>query len=323
MISSKSLMTFIIPTYNSGEYLELALGCLAKQSNPNFEVLVIDDRSNDETEKIAKAYLKKLNLVFFRKTNKMRRGAAASINYGFLKVETRYWALLDSDALLKPNWVATIVNLLAKSSSDDVVGAPILASKIGGLVAYLIGLEIESRYEKLNEGHLHHLSTCNIAGKKNVLQYIKLNEDLDYAYDHELSFQLNQNQIFFQLTKKTNCAHINKSGWLKYFYQQYKIAKYHSFLSKKMPQRAIKGDEISPSYLLLQPTALILSLVFIFINYFVSAVFILIMILLNWKFLSYTRGKNLLYIFPVIILIIIKNIAWILGAVVGTLKKRI
>lgn len=319
----KYLLTIIIPTYNSEKYLEAALERLFEQTNHNFEVLIVDDRSSDKTEKIANTFSDDLKLTFFKKTNKMRRGAATSINYAFSKIDTKYWALLDSDALLKSNWAEIIINFLEDNPNSDVIGAPILASKKGGLSAYLIGLEIESRYQKLNEGRLNHLSTCNIAGKKEVLKYINLNEDLDYAYDHELSFQLKTNGIFFYLTKKTNCEHINKSGFFKYFLQQYKIAKYHSFLSKKMPKQALKGDEISPNILLLQPIALILSLIFLFINYLISIFFILCMIILNWKFLYYSARKNLLFIFPVILLILLKNIAWVCGAFVGTIKRRV
>lgn len=317
----KKLLTIIIPTFNSLEYLESTLNCLARQTNHNFSVLIIDDRSSDKTEQIAKKYSKNLNLIFFKKTKKMKRGAAASINFAFSKTVTKYWALLDSDAFLKLNWVDTVVSLLEKNLNINVVGSPILASKKGGLWAYLIGLEIESRYQKLKEGQLAHLSTCNIAGKKEIQKYIKLNEDLDYAYDHELSFQLNNNRIFFNLTKKTSCEHVNKNGFFKFFMQQYKIAKYHTFLSKKMPKRAIAGDEISPNYLLLQPIALILSLIFIFFNYWIAVTFILCMILLNWYYLVYCIKRNLLFIFPVVVLIILKNLAWVCGAFIGIMRK--
>lgn len=321
MVSAKKDLTIIIPTYKSDDYFEVTLNHLAKQTAKNFKVLIIDDNSDDETKKIADSFSDKIDITF--EIKKGKKGAAASINYAFSKITTPYWALLDSDAFLKPNWVDTIVNLLEKNSGNDVVGAPILASKKGGLLAYLIGLEIESRYQKLNEGSLRHLSTCNIAGKKKILKYIKLNEDLDYAYDHELSFQLTTNRILFILTKQTSCEHVNKSGFFKYFLQQYKIAKYHSFLSKKMPKQALKGDEISPNYLLLQPFSLILSLIFLFINYKISAIIILIMILLNWKFLHYSSRKNFLFVFPMIILILLKNIAWVCGAFVGTVKRNI
>lgn len=320
MVLVKKDLTIIIPTYKSDDYFEATLNHLTKQTVRNFKVLIIDDNSGDKTKQIADSFSDKIDIAFENKKGK--KGAAASINYAFSKITTPYWALLDSDAFLKPNWVGVIINLLEKNPSD-VVGAPIFASKKGGLVAYLIGLEIESRYQKLKEGRLHHLSTCNIAGKKEVLKYIKLNEDLDYAYDHELSFQLKTNGVFFNLTKKTNCEHINKSGFFKYFLQQYKISKYHSFLSKKMPKQALKGDEISPISLLLQPLALILSLVFLLINYKVSVIIIFFMIFLNWKFLIYGSRKNISFVFPIIMLILLKNIAWIFGAFVGTIKKNI
>lgn len=317
----KVSLTIVIPTFNSGKYLETTLKCLAKQTLQSFQILIIDDNSEDGTKKIAESFCDKIDIAF--EVKKGKKGAAASINYAFSKINTKYWALIDSDAFLKPNWVETTTGLLEKTSRNDVIGAPILASKTGGTIAYLIGLEIESRYQKLNERRLHHLSTCNIAGKKQILQYIKLNENLFYSYDHELSFQLSAKGIFFVLTKKTSCEHLNKSGFYKYFLQQYNIAKYHIILSKTMPKQAVLGDEISPNYLLLQPLALILSLVFLLINYKISVIIIFFMIILNWKFLIYGSKKNILFIFPIIMLILLKNIAWIFGAFVGTIKKNI
>lgn len=322
-MNDTKLLTIIIPTFNSDEYLDATFKCLIKQTNSNFKVVIIDDRSTDQTEKIARKYSEILDLLFIKKTKRIRKGAAASINYAFSKVTTDYWALLDSDAFLRSNWVATMIKSLEKDSSNNVFGGPIFASKTGGLIAYLIGLDIESRYNKLKEGPLHHLSTCDIAGKKEVLKYIKLNEELNYAYDHELSFQLRTNQIIFHLTKKTGCEHVNKSGFLRYFNQQYKIAKYHSFLSKKMPKQAAKGDEMSPNTLLLQPLALVFSLLCIFINFWVSIALIIFIMLLNFNFLSYSFKKNILFIFPVMLLIILKNIAWICGAFVGTVRSKV
>lgn len=318
-MNNQKLLTIIIPTYNSGIFFYETLRHLAEQTDQRFKVLVVDDNSCDDTILIAKKFTKKLSIKIIQKTKKNKKGAAASINFALLKIDTKYFALIDSDAYLNCNWVEVILPLLSKRK---IIGAPIFALMDAGAIAYVCGLEIESRYDRIKEGELRHLSTCNLAGRSALTKLINLDETLDYAYDHQLSFQLKKKGVFFFLTKKTFCHHVNKGGLLNFFRQQYKIAKHHTFLSKSMKKEALEGDEISPSYLVLQPVFLFLSIIFLFINSWLSVALLIGVLLLNIHFLIYVIKKYLIYLPVAVALIIIKNLAWLLGVPVGLLKRK-
>lgn len=313
-------LTIIIPTFNSEKYIEKTLSHLVSQTSKDFRVIVIDDNSKDNTRKIAEKFKTLFSLDIVNKSSNYKTGGASSINLGFKLVNTKYWALIDSDAFLKKNWVK---EMLKELKNKNVVGAPIYAYKNGGLVAFLIGLDIEQRYSRINKKWVRHLSTCNIAGNVDVLKYIHLNDKLKYAYDHELSFQLKKNGVLFYLTKNTGCYHVNKNGFMNYFFQQYKIAKYHLFLSKKMGIEAREGDEISPNYLILQPFFMALSLILIPFFPIWATICLIIVLILNYSYILFGLRKNIFYLPLLIVLVYIKNIAWIIGSFEGLLRKDI
>jgi glycosyltransferase involved in cell wall biosynthesis len=311
-------LTIIIPTYNSAEYINQTLKCLNRQTSDDFKVVLIDDHSTDETLDLIKKFAWKKNISVIDKPKRITKGAAASLNYLFPRIDTPYLALIDSDCYLKANWVEKV---LEKLPCHKLVGAPILAVKDKGLIAYLIGLEIESRYKKIKSKNLKHLSTCNLAGESKIFKKLKLNEHLEYAYDHQLSFILRSKGFQFYLTKETSCEHGNAKNLVGFFEQQFKIAKYHTRLAKKMPKEAMEGDEISPNYLILQPIAVFGILSSAFFSYQLALLFLGFLLFLNNYYLTYLLKKKLaLYLLPATWLIILKNFAWLIGAVSGAVR---
>jgi glycosyltransferase involved in cell wall biosynthesis len=91
--------SIIIPTYNRADLIECTIKSVLGQSFDDFEIIVIDDGSTDNTEKI----LKKFAAVNFRyfKIENGERGAAR--NYGVTKAKGKYVFFLDSDDILFPN----------------------------------------------------------------------------------------------------------------------------------------------------------------------------------------------------------------------------
>lgn len=307
----KNNLTIVIPTFNSAKYINKTLECLKKQTKQNFTIFIIDDNSTDDTQKIAEKFP---NVSFFQKNKKLPKGAAASLNYILKKITSPYLALIDSDTYLHENWTETMSKILEK---EKIVGAPILADKKNGLVAYLAGLEIESRYENLPKT-LNHLSTCNLALQTKILKDFKFNENLFYAYDHQLSFYLRKNKIKFYLTRQTYCHHGNKNSLKNYLVQQYQITKNHMILSKKMSKEAVKGDEISPNYLILQPPLTLAMILFLFYDFRVSLICFILLLLLNNRFFIYLNKKSkTVLLLPAIGLTIFRNIMWSAGFVKG------
>ena len=96
---SKNLeLSIIIPVYNVEKYLEECLNSVLEIRDINYEVLVVNDGSLDNSQKIIDEYCKKNNRVkSFMKEN---GGASSARNYGLEKAQGEYIWFVDSDDLV-------------------------------------------------------------------------------------------------------------------------------------------------------------------------------------------------------------------------------
>lgn len=93
-----NLVSVIIPTYNSEKYIEETLNSVLNQTYKDFEIIIIDDCSKDNTWKIIKEYEKKYNNIVCLK-QEINKGVAEARNRGIDSAKGRYIAFLDSDDL--------------------------------------------------------------------------------------------------------------------------------------------------------------------------------------------------------------------------------
>ncbi|OGR01414.1 MAG: glycosyl transferase family A [Deltaproteobacteria bacterium RIFOXYD12_FULL_55_16] len=101
MSFSSTPVSVIIPTYNRVGFLAQAIDSVFAQTYANFELIVVDDGSTDETQALLASYGKAL--VSLRQEN---RGPAAARNAGIRGARSPLLAFLDSDDLFTPNKLA-------------------------------------------------------------------------------------------------------------------------------------------------------------------------------------------------------------------------
>lgn len=93
------LVSVIIPTYNSEKYIKRCINSVLCQSWLNFEVLVIDNGSGDNTLNILKNY--KSNYENITILNESRRGPSYARNLGLRKANGEFVVFVDSDELFR------------------------------------------------------------------------------------------------------------------------------------------------------------------------------------------------------------------------------
>ncbi len=98
------LFSVIIPTYNRADALGKCLESLVNQTYKNFEVIVCDDGSSDNSEEIALNYRERLNLSYFREEN--WGGPARPRNRGLEHASGEWVCFLDSDDWYSPEKLA-------------------------------------------------------------------------------------------------------------------------------------------------------------------------------------------------------------------------
>lgn len=106
----------VIPTYNRANFIEKTINSILQQSYQNFEVLVIDDGSTDNTQEIVEKINDK-RLFYFKKEN-AERGAAR--NYGAKKASGDFINFFDSDDLAYENHLQTALETIETHTETSV-----------------------------------------------------------------------------------------------------------------------------------------------------------------------------------------------------------
>jgi GT2 family glycosyltransferase len=106
--SDKSfLISIIIVTYNSAAYLPRCLDNLVMQTRQNFEVVLLDNGSVDESLSLSEAYLPKLSLEIVKLGQ--NKGFAVANNIGASLARGQWFALLNADAFPEPDWLEQLL----------------------------------------------------------------------------------------------------------------------------------------------------------------------------------------------------------------------
>ena len=86
------IISIVIPTYNRADYISETIDSVLNQTYNDYEIIVVDDGSNDDTKAILSKYGDQIRYIY---QENQREGAAR--NNGIRHSTGRYIALLDSD----------------------------------------------------------------------------------------------------------------------------------------------------------------------------------------------------------------------------------
>lgn len=115
---NECLVSVIIPSYNASLVLTQTIASVLNQSFSDFEVVIIDDGSTDNTEEVVHKIQSRDNrIVYFKQDNK---GSTSARNLGWQRAKGKYICFLDSDDSLPQNALLQMYNE-AKSKDLDIL----------------------------------------------------------------------------------------------------------------------------------------------------------------------------------------------------------
>ena len=118
---SMPLLTVLMPVYNAEKFLKDSIGSILKQTYSDFELLILDDGSTDNSLKIIKAYAKedKRIKILVNKTNQKQ---AKCRNRLLKNSKTEFIAWMDADDISLEDRLQTQMDFLKQNSKIDAVG---------------------------------------------------------------------------------------------------------------------------------------------------------------------------------------------------------
>lgn len=118
-------VSVIVPTYNLAQYLPACLDSLKEQTFTNWEAIVVDDASPDNSKEIAERYAQQDSRIKVL-SNKQNLHVSESRNRGVLASQGEYILPLDADDRLTPTALEVMVNKLDSDRSLDIVSGTLL-----------------------------------------------------------------------------------------------------------------------------------------------------------------------------------------------------
>ena len=109
------LISIIVPIYNVEEYLRECLDSIQKQTYPNFECIMVNDGSTDNSKQIAEEYLVDSRFTLINQSN---QGLSSARNTGIshIREESTFISFVDSDDYIYPDFLETLIEHI----EDDV-----------------------------------------------------------------------------------------------------------------------------------------------------------------------------------------------------------
>lgn len=187
-MSDTPKITVLIPVYNRAQYVTAAIDSMLRQSFTNFELLLIDDGSTDDSVQRIQTYTDpRIRLV----CNERNRGIPHTRNRGLALARGEYVAMLDSDDVATPERLAQQVAFLDRHRDYAVIGSWVRVMNEMHRRPRPIGIlpvaaaDVQSRL-------LFHcsLSQSSIMARTSVLRDCGYREDFPVSSDFELWVRL-------------------------------------------------------------------------------------------------------------------------------------
>lgn len=107
------LVSIIMPSFNTAKYIGKSINSVQAQTYANWELIIVDDCSTDNTNEVVSKYLKDVRIHYFK--NQVNSGAAISRNKALREAKGRWVAFLDSDDLWLPDKLKIQLNFMMKN----------------------------------------------------------------------------------------------------------------------------------------------------------------------------------------------------------------
>lgn len=183
----QGLVSIITPCYNGAKHVSDTIESVLKQTYSDWEMIIVDDGSTDNSAEIIKSYVDKDKRVkLFQQPN---GGSASARNNGIRKAEGQYIALLDADDLWLPSFLEEQIDFMKKNKTICVFSTRIFIDEQGNEI---LRPEVCKRHiTKKDMGRANYipcltgLYDCSKYGKIFLHEDMKSLKD-DYAYWYDV-----------------------------------------------------------------------------------------------------------------------------------------
>lgn len=244
MNTSTPLVSIIIPTYNRANLIGETLDSVLAQTYTNWECIIVDDGSTDNTDEVVDKYVQKdARFKYYHRPDTHLPGGNGARNYGFLQSKGEYIQWFDSDDVMLNSKIEIKITEAIKNNADIIVDAH--TEKLQNIdtneIAKALKVFQSTTFYKDFALGKHHLITDDVLVKRSVIGQLKFDEHLFKAQEYDFFIRLfNQNLVYVFIDLPLTIYRVNDGS----ISQSSIIKKSESliYLSKKM-MRQFEDDK--------------------------------------------------------------------------------
>lgn len=184
--------SIIIPLYNKAEYINKTVLSILNQTYTDFEIIIVDDGSTDNSLEIANSIKDKRIKVF----SKINEGVSATRNYGIEKANYQYIAFIDADDWWHPNFLTKIKELIETYPNAKMFAtsfAEVSNQKEKATINYNLlpkGKQILNYIDTFSKTYISPIWTSAVVIERSTLQSIRFNCKISTGEDLLLWIQI-------------------------------------------------------------------------------------------------------------------------------------
>ena len=228
------LVSVIMPSYNTAKYISASIRSVMAQTYSNWELILIDDCSADETDAVVQPYLCDPRVRYFK--NESNAGAALTRNRALREAKGRWVAFLDSDDLWLPEKLERQLTFMeqngyafsyTKYSEIDPDGAPLGVSVSGPRKITKAGM-----YNYCWPGCLTVMYDASAVG---LIQIADIQKNNDYALwlkvcEKAACYLLDDNLALYRRGRAGSVSTHSRLTMIQWHYRMFRTAQEQSFL---------------------------------------------------------------------------------------------
>ena len=267
--------SIIIPVYNRPDEINECLKSLESQTFNNFEIVIIEDGSDQKCDLIVDTFKQKLNIKYFYKKNSV---PGFSRNFGAKKAEGEYLIFCDSDCIIPSKYFEEIDNCLKKKYTD-FFGGPDKAHQsftdLQKAINYAMTSLLTTGGVRGSKSYASNFQprSFNMGISKSAFQDVGGFGVIHPGEDPDLTIRLWNLGYKSQYIHNAYVFHKRRISWMRFYRQVYKFGICRPILNIWHPQTS-KLTYWFPSGFILGFTAGIFSQIF-YKNSFILALFLI------------------------------------------------
>ncbi len=224
-MKDNGLVSVIMPSYNTAKYIGESIESVINQTYPNWELIIVDDCSTDDTEDVVRGYLTDSRIRFLK--NEKNSGAAISRNYALREAKGKWIAFLDSDDVWLPEKLETQIAFMLENGYKFTCTDYRIRLNGTWLPYVYTSPKVITRRKLFNYCYFSTITVMYDREFVGLVQIADLRKNNDYA-------------MWFEITKKTPCYRLPMC--LSYYYKhddsisggsKWRLVKHHYILYRK------------------------------------------------------------------------------------------